>query len=156
MRKTRPGTVQDMVRRCVGAVRGIENFAQDAGAQLSTVSRGLEVDADGRPGGLGANYLDRAGRVSPEAALPVAEHFATLAGAVVMPVDVAGDAQLHDVTREFSDVLAAVSRAFSDQSPDPTRMTREEAGEVLREEQELLQVLVRHMAVVKGIAEGEV
>ena len=82
-RMTRPGSIQDAVRQVFGAVGGLENAAADLGVSLSVLSYGTENRED-RPGGLGVNYLDRLGRIEPQAAEAVARHFATLAGLLAL------------------------------------------------------------------------
>ena len=84
-RATRPGSIQSSVRAAYLAVGGLESASEDLGVSVTTLSYGTEV-TDLRPGGLGVNYLDRLGRIEPLSAVPLAQHFAHLAGGVFQPV----------------------------------------------------------------------
>lgn len=90
MRNVPAGTIQDAVQRAYDAFHdrdgktGVERIARRLGTVKSTVSYGTEI-SDDRPGGIGVNYLDRLGQEQPAVALPIAQHFAALAGAVVQP-----------------------------------------------------------------------
>lgn len=148
-RMTRPGSIQDAVRQVFGAVGGLENAAADLGVSLSVLSYGTENRED-RPGGLGVNYLDRLGRIEPQAAEAVARHFATLAGGVFQPVDpggvLAGD--VHALTREFSDVLQLHAEAHCKTSLNPADYTPAEARAQVREIDELVIAALRLRAVM--------
>lgn len=138
-RRARPGTIQRAVAASYAAVGGLECAAADLGVSLSVLSYGTEVRED-RPGGLGANYLDRLGRIDAAAALPIAQHFATLAGGVFHPVAAGGvgGRDVNAVTREFSDVLAAHAVAHSAASSDPSDYTPAEAAAQITEIDELI------------------
>ncbi|MCW1934554.1 hypothetical protein [Pararhodobacter zhoushanensis] len=154
-RPSRPGTIQDAVRRAYVAVGGVENAAADMGLSLSSASYGTELRED-RPGGLGVNYLDRLGRVDVAAALPVAQHFATLAGGVFQPIDWSGPIAggVHALTREFSDVLQVHAEAHSSTSGDPADYTPEEARRQIREIDELVGAALRLRAAMVEKAGG--
>jgi len=124
MRGVRAGSIQSAVRATFTAVGGLENASVDLGVSVSTLSYGTSVD-EARPGGLGVNYLDRLGRMHRAAALPVAQHFATLAGGFFQPVDLTGfeAVAIHDLMREFSDLLRDHAAAHSEASEDPTGYT---------------------------------
>lgn len=153
-RRTRPGTIQAAVSAAYKHVGGVENVAADLGLSVSTVSYGTELQ-EGR-GGLGVNYLDRLGRIDPGAAVPIAQHFALLAGGVFQPLNLAGEmaADLALLTREFSDVLAKHAEAHSSASGDPTGYTVEEAAQQVKELDELIAASVRMRASVAAIAAG--
>lgn len=108
-RPTRPGSIQAAVAEAFRACGGLDSVSADLGLALSTLSYATEL-RDDRPGGLGVAYL---GRMEPGAALPIARHFAALAGCVVQPVTSGGVASVHEVTREFSDVLALHAQAMA-------------------------------------------
>lgn len=86
MRNVPAGTVQDAVQRSYEA-SGLtsDRIARLLGTVNSTISYGTEI-SEHRPGGIGVNYLDRLAQIYPAVALPLAQHFASLAGAVVQPV----------------------------------------------------------------------
>jgi hypothetical protein len=140
-RRTRPGSIQAAVRAAYRAVGGVECASDDLGVSAAALSYGTEI-TEARPGGLGVNYLDRLGRIEPRAALPVAEHFAALAGGVFQPVDLTGAlaADVTHVTREFSDVLARHAEAHAPGSENPNDYTPDEAAEQIRELDELIAV----------------
>jgi hypothetical protein len=154
-RRMRPGSVQAAVRAVFRAVGGLENAAADTGAAISTLSVGTEVN-EARPGGLGVNYLDRLGRIDPAAALPMAEHFAQLAGGVFVPVDLGGvaAAEFAGVAKEFADVVNAHVAATSEASTDPARYTTAEVQDQARELLELAAVTMKMRAVLLAGAEG--
>ncbi len=133
-RNSRPGSIQAAVRASLRAVGGLECASDDLGVSVATLSYGTEM-SDSRPGGLGVNYLDRLGRIDPLAALPVAQHFAHLAGGVFQPVDLGGAAtpDITLITREFSDVLAKHAEAHSSASANPDDYTPSEAAAQLKE-----------------------
>ena len=151
-RPVRPGSPQAAVRAAIRAVGGIENASADLGLAISTLSYGSE-QRDDRPGGLGVNYLDRLGRIEAAAALPMAQHFAHLAGGVFQPVDVTGaeGADIARLTQEFSDVLGTHAAAHSCGSPDPAGYTPAEAVAQITEIDELVQAaLALKAALVAG------
>lgn len=124
-RNNRPGSIQSAVYAAYRAVGGLEAASHDLGLSMASLSYGTEVNEQ-RPGGLGVNYLDRLGRIDAAAAMPIASHFALLAGAVVMPV-AGGDADIWRVSQHFSDVLRDHASAHSDASDDPSDYTPAEA-----------------------------
>lgn len=155
-RAVRPGSPQAAVRAAYRAVGGIERAANDLGVSLSTLSYGTE-QRDDRPGGLGVNHLDRLGRIEAAAAVPVAQHFAQLAGGVFQPVDLSGvaGADIARLTAEFSDVLRCHSEAHSAGSSDPAGYTLAEAGAQLREIDELVQAALALKAALLAGAGAE-
>lgn len=139
-RAVRPGSIQAAVRAALRAAGGIECASDDLGISMTTLSFGTE-QRDDRPGGLGVNHLDRLGRIEAATAVPVAQHFAQLAGGVFQPVDLAGaeGADIARLTAEFSDVLRAHSQAHGPGSADPAGYTAREAAAQLVEIDELVQ-----------------
>lgn len=85
MRYSRPGSIQSALQEAYRAVGGVENVATDIGVSQATISYSTAVDED-RPGGLGINHIDRLCRMHAEAAMPLARHFAALAGGAFQPV----------------------------------------------------------------------
>lgn len=118
MRPTKAGSIQDAVQHAYEASGGVRKVAAAIGLAQSTLSYGTEVRED-RPGGLGINYLDRLGRMSPEAAQAIAEHFASLAGGVFQPVQVESG-ELGElcavIAKENGEAQAAAIRAWSSAS----------------------------------------
>lgn len=143
-RTARPGSIQSAVRAAYVAVGGIENAAVDLGLAISTLSYGTELN-DTRPGGLGVNYLDRLCRIEPAAGVPLAQHFAHLAGGVFQPLTFDGvtAADINEVTREFSDVLTKHAEAHSPGSENPSDYTRAEAAQQVKELDELIAAAAR-------------
>ena len=154
-RATRPGSVQSAIRVAYQAVGGLECASEDLGVSVTALSYGTEV-SDQRPGGLGVNYLDRLGRIEPRAAIPLAQHFAHLAGGVFHPVEVRGDlaADIGLLTREFSDVLAKHAEAHSPGSENPQDYTPREAREQIKELDEVVAVAVSLRAALLARAGG--
>lgn len=146
-RATRPGSIQAAVRKAIQAVGGLECASDDLGLSASTLSYGTEVRED-RPGGLGVNYLDRLARIDAAAALPVAQHFAELAGGVFQPITARAPngADIAVISREFSDVLAKHAEAHSDASDNPADYTPQEAQVMIKELQELVEASLMMMA----------
>jgi hypothetical protein len=153
MRRTRTGSIQAAVGRAYRAAGGLEAVARDLSVALSTLSYGTEVRED-RPGGLGVNYLDRLGRIEPEAAVPLAEHFARLAGGVYhsLPADGPTSRTIAELTREFGLVLQQHADAHSAGSADPTDYTPAEAREAVQELDRLLSVAASFRAVLTAKA----
>nr|WP_319250485.1 hypothetical protein [uncultured Celeribacter sp.] len=154
MRDHRPGSIQSAVHQAYRAVGGLEAASADLGIAISTLSYGTERN-DHRPGGIGVNYLDTLARIERGAAVPLAEHFAHLAGGVFQPVDVTGvtAADVHRLTREFSDVLAKHADAHSSASENPEDYTAAEASAQLVEIDELVEAAVAFRAVLTRKAE---
>ncbi|MBU2868971.1 hypothetical protein [Pacificibacter marinus] len=155
MRYTRPGSIQNAVREAYGAVGGLENASIDLGIGVSTLSYGTER-SEHRPGGIGVNYLDSLGRIEPRTAVPIANHFAMLAGGVFQPVDLDGvtASDVYRIAKEFSDVLTKDAEAHSKASVDPNGYTAKEAGEQLVELDELIAVAVSFRAALRRTVEG--
>ncbi|WP_353475537.1 hypothetical protein PVT71_18375 [Salipiger sp. H15] len=116
MRPQRYGTIQNAVCEAVEATgKRHQDVAALLGIRGSTLSYGMEDNED-RPGGLGVNYLHRLAMDCPAAAIPLAQHFAGLAGGVFRPVEMQGNvtsifAQCGDVARECGEAQAAIFRA---------------------------------------------
>lgn len=114
MRKNRPDSIQSAIAAAYRANGGLENTASDLGVSISVLSYGTAVNED-RPGGLGANYLDRLGRMCAASAEPIARHFCTLAGGVFQPLEASGPGCLialsGDAAKEFGDVVASALKA---------------------------------------------
>ncbi|SDF90838.1 hypothetical protein [Alloyangia pacifica] len=110
------GTIQSAVCAAVEATgKRHQDVAEFLGIRGSTLSYGMEV-SETRPGGLGVNYLHRLGADCPAAALPLAQHFAGLAGGVFQSVNVGGVvtslyAQCGTVAKECGEAQAAIIRA---------------------------------------------
>lgn len=143
------------MQEVIQASGGIEAAALEAGVSISTLSYGTEQRED-RPGGLGVNYLDRLGRIDAAAALPMAQHFATLAGGVFHPVDLSGPSwsDMAGISKEFADVVTLHAAAHSQGSPDPRDYTPEEAAKQIREIDELVTAALRHRAGLVAKAGG--
>ena len=95
------------------AAGGVTDVSAMIGVTASSLSYGTEMRED-RPGGLGVNYLDRLGRMSPAAAREIAQHFAALAGGVFQPVAHDDDAlgeHCQAVAKEGGEATAAAIRA---------------------------------------------
>lgn len=154
-RATTPGTIQEAVQACYDAYGDQKKIAGDLGIAGSSVSYGTEIQ-DVRPGGLGVNYLDRLGRVKPEAAAPIAQYFAALAGGVFQPIIEEGAlaADVHRITQEFSDVLTLHAQAHSAASCDPSDYTPHEARKQIREIDQLVAVSMQFRASLLLRAEG--
>lgn len=151
-RAVRPASIQSAIQSAYRASGGLECVAHDLGVSIATLSYGVEIN-DARPGGLGANYLDRLGRIEPAAARPIADHFCHLAGGVFQPVEFGGHAgaDLARLAKEFSDVLARHAEAHSAQSPDPSGYTPAEAAAQVRELDDLIAVAVSMRAALGAL-----
>ena len=77
-RNNMPGSIQETIARVYKVNGGLENCSKDTGVSIQTLSYGTSTD-EARPGGLGANYLDRLCRMQRPCAVPLAEHFAQIA-----------------------------------------------------------------------------
>lgn len=112
MRATKAGTVQSAVAETYRAVGGVEEAAELLGIAMSTASYGTEVN-EYRPGGLGVNYLDRLGRIKPEFARAMAEHFAVLAGGVFTAHNLASARTVSEhvsaLVKEHSEAVVALN-----------------------------------------------
>lgn len=146
-RRTRPGSIQAVLQDVYDEVGGIKNAATDIGVSQSTLSFGTEL-SDERPGGLGLNYADRLCRMHTEAAVPLAQHFATLADGFFQPFTFDGTTadDITAVTREFSDVLAKHAEAHSNASSLPEDYTPQEAEHQIKEIDELMTAAARMRA----------
>lgn len=156
MRGTRAGSIQNAVSCSFQAIGGLENASVDLGVSIATLSYGTSMD-EARPGGLGVNYLDRLGRMERKAALPVAQHFATLAGGFFQPVELDGlaDVAIHDLTREFSDVLRDHALAHSESSADPCGYTNAEKRQMIEGLSKLTRATARLRAGLVADLEGQ-
>lgn len=154
-RKKIPGTIQSAVAEAYEVVGPLKRIQGVLGLPLSSLSYGTEIRED-RPGGLGVNYLDRLGQIMPEAAVPIAQYFAALAGGIYQPVDLSGvmSADIHRLTMAFSDVLQRHAEAHSATSKDPSDYTPEEARAQVKEVDDLLAVGAALRAALISKAEG--
>lgn len=141
MRLVRAGSVHEVMQKVVKLGGGLEAVGAQISLSPSTISRAVG-EAETRPGGLGIAYLDTLGRIVPEAAEPIAHHFASLAGGTFQTFPTGRNAPVafHNVAKEFGDVAAAYGAAHSQESIDPSRITREEAVKLREETRELMQV----------------
>ena len=138
MRWTRPGSVQNAVRDTYKVAGGFEAVSNDLGLSMSILSHTTDPHDEYRPGGLGINYLDRLARITPAAAIPIAEHFARLAGGRYrIDMDLTPSGCIHTLLKEFSDVMQAHGAALSETSDNPDGFTPEEAKAILSEVKEL-------------------
>lgn len=116
MRPQQYGTIQSAVSDAVDATgKKHKDVATFLGIRGSTLSYGMEDNED-RPGGLGVNYLHRLAMDYPAAAVPIAQHFAAMAGGVFQPVDISSNVtslyeQCGDVAKECGEAQAATIRA---------------------------------------------
>ncbi|WP_406646914.1 hypothetical protein QEZ52_00425 [Aliisedimentitalea scapharcae] len=149
MRAVKPGSIQEVVRDAISVAGGLECASNDLGLAVSSLSRASSCDED-RPGGLGVNHLHRLGRIVPQSAEPVAVHFARLAGGVFQPLPVQGAlrSNIHDLTKEFSDVLSVHAKAHSEVSSNPDDFTRLEAQAAIKEVDELVQAAMAYRAAL--------
>ena len=137
-RRTQAGSIQSAVRQVYAAGGGYEAVATDLGLTTSLLSRAIDASDEYRPGGLGVNYLDRLARIVPATAMPIAEHFARLAGGRYrIDMDLTPSGCIHTLLSEFSDVMASHAEALSDASPEPERFTPAEARATLEEVKDL-------------------
>lgn len=144
MRGVRPGSIQSAVQAAIRATGGLECASADIGVSVTNLSRASSCEDD-RPGGLGINHLDRLGRIVPASAVPLAEHFAHLAGGVFQPMVHDGSlaTDISDLTAEFADVLAVYAVCMSERSKLPHDFTTAEAQATLKEVDDLLRVCAR-------------
>lgn len=156
MRNARPDSIQDTVRQSITAAGGLEAASSDLGLSVSSLSRASACE-DERPGGLGINHLHRMGRIVPEAAVPIASHFARLAGGIFQPFPMRGTnlAGINSLMKEFSDVLDNHVRCHSEVSENPATFTPQEARAQLKEIDELLQAGSAYRAGLVGLARGD-
>ncbi|WP_353472342.1 hypothetical protein PVT71_13695 [Salipiger sp. H15] len=116
MRPQRYATIQNAVCEAVEATgKRHQDVAAFLGIRGSTLSYGMEDNED-RPGGIGVNYLHRLAMDCPAAAVPLARHFAGLAGGVFQPVVSATNvtslyAHCGEIARECGEAQAAAIRA---------------------------------------------
>ncbi|MGI3163621.1 hypothetical protein [Pseudooceanicola sp. 200-1SW] len=154
MRKARPASIQSAVQTAIRAAGGLEAVANDIGVGVSTLSHGTEV-SEQRPGGLGVNYLDRLSRIVPEAAVPIAAHFAALGGGTFHPLNIEGStaSDIHRITREFADVLQRHAEAHSSASAVPHDYSPKEAQDQIAELDEMVTAAMQFRATLLGKAE---
>ncbi|NDW34614.1 hypothetical protein [Salipiger sp. PrR007] len=116
------GTIQNAVCAAVEATgKRHQDVAAFLGIRGSTLSYGMEDNED-RPGGLGVNYLDRLAMDCPEAAIPLAQHFAGRAGGVFQPVEVTENvtslfSHCSHVAKENGEALSSIVQAAVNASP---------------------------------------
>lgn len=152
MRQTRSGTIQNAVRGALDATGQMDkDIADMLGIRSSTLSYATEENED-RPGGLGVNYLHRLAKAFPEAAVPVAQHFAAMAGGVFQPVETDGRVvNLHEHTsacaKETGEAIAAMVRAAHQASAGNL-----EAAE--RETREAIAQMMAYLAAIEALVEG--
>ncbi|MBE9635761.1 hypothetical protein [Salipiger mangrovisoli] len=146
------GTIQNAVCAAVEATgKRHQDVAEFLGIRGSTLSYGMEL-SETRPGGLGVNYLHRLGIDCPAAAVPVARHFAALAGGIFQPVEVGGVvtslySQCGSVAKECGEAQAAIIRAAEKAS------TRAKA-DALCEIDEALEALMRARASIVAMRDA--
>lgn len=153
MRNVRPGSIQSAIQQVLCAAGGLECVSADIGVSITNLSRATACDDD-RPGGLGINHFDRLGRIVPASAVPLAEHFAHLAGGIFQPLCVEGalGVDVSKLTAEFADVLAAHAEAMSERSAKPGDYTVSEAEGAIKELDEMMQAAARLRAALTDIA----
>lgn len=141
MRNNQIGSVLEATSKAVETYGGVKEVSNTLGISISNVSRSYSGEED-RPGGMGVRYLDTLGRIKPEAAEPMACHFARVAGGMFIPMPGNGpiSSDIHRLTKEFSDVLQHHAESHSENSADPTDYTPQEAQRAAKEVLELLQV----------------
>lgn len=152
MRQPRYGTIQSAVRGALDATgKRDKDVADFLGVRGSTLSYATE-ESDDRPGGLGVNYLHRLALAYPAAAVPLAQHFAAMAGGVYQPVDTEGRVvSLFEHTslcaKETGEAIAAMARAAEQASAGNL-----EAAE--RETREAIAQMVAYLSAINAQAEG--
>lgn len=147
MRAVRPGSINDATQKAFEAAGGLEAVSNDIGLAVSTLSRATSDEED-RPGGIGVKYLHRLGRIVPDSAIPIAMHFADLAGGIYHPLPHHG-ALLQDLNvlmKEFSEVLNSHAEAHSERSKNPSDFTQSEARKQLKEVDDLILAAVQYRA----------
>jgi len=154
MREIKAGTVQKTVREAYTAAGGLDCVAADLGLSASILSRAIDASDEHRPGGLGINYIDRLSRIVPSAAVPIAEHFARLAGGAFEKRPETSSGCVHTLMSEFSDVLKTHASAMGEQSPKPGEFTPEEAKASLTEVKELRNKLDAYEAFLANCLNG--
>lgn len=131
MRFHKVGSITGAIAEAVDAFDGTHaDVAVFLGIRGSTLSYGMETN-ETRPGGLCAAYLDRLARKEPACAVPIASHFAALAGGVFQPVTTA--ASIHDlyqcsghIAKECGEAASAlINAACSERGGDYDRAERE-------------------------------
>ncbi|GEM_PF-1937084 len=139
MRSVRPGSIQSAVQMAITAAGGLECVSNDIGVSTANLSRATACDEE-RPGGLGINHFDRLGRIIPASSVPLAQHFAHLAGGIFLPLNVEGviGVDMSVLMSEFSDVLLSHSEAMSEASKKPHDYTPGEALDAIKEIDEML------------------
>jgi len=149
MRNARHGSIQSAVRAAIKAAGGLECASNDLGMSVANLSRASSDDED-RPGGLGVNHLHRLGRILPRAAVPVAQHFAHLAGGFYQPCPDGGifASDISRLTLEFSRLLDIHARAMSEASENPNDYTPSEAQEQLAEMDQFISVAAKLRAAL--------
>ncbi len=152
MRPCEAGSIQDAVAAAYEAAGGLRKVSVAIGVTASSLSYGTEIRED-RPGGLGVNYLDRLGRMSPAAAREIAQHFAALAGGVFQPLeaevsDLGGHCQV--VAKEGGEAQAAAIRAALSGSLRDCERALRETDESLEAHANLRAALATRIAGLRG------
>ena len=152
MRPCEAGSIQDTVAAAYEAAGGLRRVSVAIGVTASSLSYGTEIRED-RPGGLGVNYLDRLGRMSPAAAREIAQHFAALAGGVFQPLaalvnDLGGHCQA--VAKEGGEAQAAAFRAALSGSLKDCEQALRETDESLEAHTNLLAALMARISALRG------
>ena len=155
MRSVRPGSIQSAVQMAITAAGGLECVSNDIGVSTANLSRATACDEE-RPGGLGINHLDRLGRIVPATGIPIAQHFAQLAGGVFYPLNIHGAfaADMSSLTLEFSQILAVHAEAMSERSKLPGDYTAAEAEVAFKKMDELITVAAALRAALAEKARG--
>jgi hypothetical protein len=154
MRFCEAGSIQDAVKSAYIAAGGVTKVSDYLGVLTSVLSYGTEMRED-RPGGLGVNYLDRLGRMNPEAARVLAQHFAALAGGVFRPVEADGGKSLSDLCAELAkeggEALAATMRAMQSAKVRDYAEALREMDESIEAGSRTRALIAEEMAAAKAI-----
>lgn len=156
MRKDQPGSMQSAIRAAITLTGGLECAAADMEVSTTTLSRATDYD-ESRPGGLGVNYLHRLGRILPPAVVPIAQHFAHLAGGFFQPLPTAGAlaSDFSELTSKFAQVLSDYAEAHSDRSDDPTDYTPAEARHAIADVRILIAAAAQFAAALEHKAQAD-
>ncbi|TMV86129.1 hypothetical protein FGG78_20160 [Thioclava sp. BHET1] len=151
MRFCEAGSIQSAIQRAYDACDGLKKVGEALGVLPSTLSYGTEVRED-RPGGLGVNYLDRLCRMSPKAAVVIAQHFAAIAGGVFQPIAAAEENLVElsaIVAKESGEAQAAMIRASHSAS-------RKDYAAAYRETLESIEAQSRALAQISALLNGRI
>lgn len=115
MRAYRAGTISEAVQNAVEAVPNMKHrqVAEMLGISGATLSYGMAPSED-RPAGLGVAHLHRLAVAFPQAAVPLAEHFAALAGGTFQSIDSSAEPRamwqhVAAMAKETGEAVAALS-----------------------------------------------